>query len=203
MFQNPQGNPYPFFQNMPTNQGMCAGGGCPLPPYTQAPFYQPELPNQAPSYYQPAMQPQNMPASAMPSTRMQDYGPQELVVNLKEVAMQNPYYRQALWTGQHLQVTLMNIAANDEIGIEIHPNHDQLITVEDGQAVVMMGKQKERLDFQTHVWEGYAIIIPAGIWHNVINTANKALKLCSVYAPPHHPFGTVQETKAIAMKEQY
>lgn len=205
MFQNPQGNPYPYYQNMQqANLGMC-NGNCALPQYTPAPYYQPELQMQTQPLYQPQVQqPIAPPAPATSQVqRMHDFGPQELVVNMKEVAIQNPYYRQAIWTGQFLQVTLMNIATNDEIGLEIHPNHDQLITVEDGQGLVMMGRQKDRLEFQTHVWEGYAIIIPAGTWHNVINTGNRPLKVFSVYAPPHHPFGTVQETKSIAMKEEY
>jgi Mannose-6-phosphate isomerase len=58
-----------------------------------------------------------------------------------------------------------------------------------------MGKGKDNLDFQANVRDGFAIMIPAGTWHNVINTSNKPLKVYSIYAPPQHPHGVVQATK--------
>jgi len=61
-----------------------------------------------------------------------------------------------------------------------------------------MGDNKDNLDFQRRVYDNYAIIIPAGKWHNVINTGNTPIKLYSIYAPPQHPKGTVHATKAIA-----
>ncbi|NLZ34279.1 MAG: cupin domain-containing protein, partial [Clostridiales bacterium] len=69
---------------------------------------------------------------------------------------------------------------------------------EKGQGIVKMGDNKDNLDFQRRVYDNYAIIIPAGKWHNVINTGNTPLKLYSIYAPPQHPKGTVHATKAIA-----
>jgi hypothetical protein len=54
---------------------------------------------------------------------------------------------------------------------------------------------KNNLDFQRKVYDDFAIIIPAGKWHNLINTGNKPIKLYSIYAPPQHPHGTVHETK--------
>ncbi|MFL0250861.1 cupin domain-containing protein [Clostridium neuense] len=128
---------------------------------------------------------------------LQDYGPQPYVVNINEAAKQNTNFRTALWTGKHLQVTLMSINAGDDIGLEIHPNVDQFIRVEDGQGIVKMGKNKNRLDFQAKVYDEIAIMIPAGTWHNVINTGNKPLKVYSIYAPPQHPHGTVHVTKPV------
>lgn len=130
--------------------------------------------------------------------KLKDYGPQPFVVNINEASKQNNNFRTALWTGRHLQVTLMSINVGDDIGLEIHPNVDQFIRIEDGQGLVKMGRSKDRLDFQANAYDDFAIMIPAGTWHNVINTGNKPLKVYSIYAPPQHPHGTVHVTKADA-----
>ncbi|NEY73793.1 cupin domain-containing protein [Bacillus mesophilus] len=130
---------------------------------------------------------------------LNDYGQQPFVVDMEEVTKKNKNFRTALWTGKHLQLTLMSINVGESIGLESHPNLDQFIRIEQGQGLVQMGDQKDRLDFQQNAYEDYAIFIPAGKWHNLTNTGNKPIKLYSIYAPPEHPFGTVHETKAIAM----
>ena len=124
-----------------------------------------------------------------------DYGPSPLVVNIEEVTKQNRAFRSALWTGEHFQLTLMSIRPGEDIGLEIHPDVDQFLRIEEGRGLVRMGKQRDRLDFQERVSDDFAIIIPAGTWHNVINTGLMPLKLYSIYAPPQHPWGTVHETK--------
>lgn len=129
---------------------------------------------------------------------LKDYGPQPFVVDINKAAKQNNTFRTALWTGKHLQVTLMSINVSDDIGLEIHPNVDQFIRIEEGQGLVKMGNSKERLDFQAKVYDDFAIMIPAGTWHNIINTGNKPLKVYAIYAPPEHPRGTVHMTKADA-----
>lgn len=130
--------------------------------------------------------------------KLKDYGPQPFVVNINEASKQNRTFRTALWTGKHLQVTLMSINVGDDIGLEIHPNVDQFIRIEEGQGFVRMGSNKDRLNFQARVYDDFAIMIPAGTWHNIINTGNKPLKVYSIYAPPQHPHGTVHVTKADA-----
>lgn len=130
--------------------------------------------------------------------KLEDYGPQPYVVNINEASKQNNTFRTALWTGKHLQVTLMSINAGDDIGLEVHPDVDQFIRIEEGQGLVKMGSSKDKLDFQANVYDDFAIMIPAGTWHNVINTGNKPLKVYSIYAPPQHPHGTVHMTKADA-----
>lgn len=132
-----------------------------------------------------------------------DYGPEPFVVNIEEVTKQNNTFRTALWTGNHLQLTLMSIMPGEDIGIEIHPNLDQFIRIEEGQGLVRMGYRKDRLDFQEKVYDDFAFIIPAGTWHNLINTGNKPLKLYSIYAPPQHPRGTIHETKEAAEDDHY
>ena len=132
------------------------------------------------------------------SIEFKDYGPQPFVINIEEATKQNNTFRTALWTGSHLQLTLMSINVGGDIGLEIHPKTDQFIRIEEGEGIVRMGDTKNNLDFQRKVFDNFAIIIPAGKWHNIINTGNKPLKVYSIYAPPQHPSGTVHETKAEA-----
>ncbi|MFW5980783.1 MAG: cupin domain-containing protein [Halanaerobiaceae bacterium] len=126
---------------------------------------------------------------------LRDYGPYPFTINIERATVQNDYYRFALWTGEYLQLTLMSINAGEEIGLEIHPDHDQFIRIERGRGIVMMGDSEDQLDYRAAVYDDYAIFIPAGKWHNLINTGRKPLKLYSIYAPPEHPHGTVHETK--------
>ncbi len=128
-----------------------------------------------------------------------DYGPKPFAVNIEKATIQNKTFRTALWTGKHLQLTLMCINPGEDIGLEIHPHLDQFLRLEQGQGVVKMGETKNRLDFQARVQKDYAFIVPAGTWHNLINTGNVPIKLYSIYAPPQHPFGTVHKTKADAL----
>lgn len=132
---------------------------------------------------------------------LKDYGPEPFVIDIDKATKQNDAYRSALWTGEHLQLTLMSINVNDNIGLEFHPNTDQFIRIEQGQGLVQMGSSRNNLTFQREVFDGSAIIIPAGTWHNLINTGKKPLKLYSIYAPPHHPKGTIQKTKPTASSE--
>lgn len=137
-----------------------------------------------------------------PTLRLRDYGPNPFTINIKNAARRNRNYRTALWTGNHLQVTLMSLNPGEDIGLEIHPDVDQFLRIEQGKGIVRMGKRKDRLDFERRVNENTAIFVPAGTWHNVINTGNVPLKLYSIYAPPHHPHGTVHRTKQEAMAEE-
>ena len=89
----------------------------------------------------------------------------------------------------------MSIKVNDDIGVEIHEDTDQFIRIEDGQGIVKMGKSKDNLDFEKKFEDDFAIMIPAGTWHNIINTGDKPLKLYSIYAPPHHKRGVVHVNK--------
>ncbi|WP_423237102.1 cupin domain-containing protein [Clostridium peptidivorans] len=130
--------------------------------------------------------------------KLKDYGPKPFVVNIEEATKQNNTFRTALWTGNHLQLTLMSINVGEDIGLELHPDLDQFIRIEEGEGLVKMGDRKDKLNFQAKVCDDFAFIIPAGKWHNLINTGNKPIKLYSIYAPPQHPHGTVHETKADA-----
>ncbi len=131
-----------------------------------------------------------------------DYGGKPLVINIDRATKSNPNYRAALWTGEYLQVTLMSIPVGGDIGLEIHEDTDQFLRVEAGCATVKMGKNQRCMEEYRRVDGDYAIMIPAGTWHNVINSGNVPLKIYSIYAPPHHPFGTVQRTKQDAEREE-
>lgn len=133
---------------------------------------------------------------------LKDYGPNPFVVNINQAAKQNNTFRTALWTGTHLQVTLMSLNVGEDIGVEMHPDVDQFLRVEQGQGSVRMGNTKNNWTYQREIHDDSAIIIPAGTWHNVINTGNIPLKLYSIYAPPNHPFGTVHATKEAAEEEE-
>jgi mannose-6-phosphate isomerase-like protein (cupin superfamily) len=134
---------------------------------------------------------------------LKDYGPQPLVLNIEKAAVQNNTFRTALWTGTHLQVTLMSINPGEDIGVEMHPNVDQFLRVEQGRGLVKMGHSGDNLNLQASVYDDDAIIVPAGTWHNLINTGNTPLKLYSIYAPPQHPRGTVHNTRAEAMAAEH
>lgn len=140
--------------------------------------------------------------SSEQATEIKDYGKQPLVINIEQVTEQNNTFRTALWTGKHLQVTVMSIPVGSDIGLEVHPNTDQFIRIEEGQGQVEMGDSKDKLNFRAAADDDYAIMIPAGKWHNITNTGDKPLKVYSIYAPPQHPFGTVHVTKADAMAAQ-
>lgn len=130
---------------------------------------------------------------------LRDYGKRPFVVNIDEATKQNRTFRTALWTGDHFQVTLMSINVGEDIGLERHPHTDQFLRVEDGQGIVQMGDRRDRLDYRARVSDDFAVMVPAGKWHNITNTGNRPLKLYSIYAPPEHPFGTVHRTKREAM----
>lgn len=128
---------------------------------------------------------------------MQDHGPNPYVMNIEELTVQNDNFRTASWTGKYMQMTLMAIQPGDDIGLEVHEDHDQFLRIEQGTAKVEMGPSQT--DMQT--WDAsddFAIFVPAGVWHNVTNTGNEPLKLYSIYSPPEHAHGTVHATKADA-----
>lgn len=146
-------------------------------------------------------QPTSIPFPIQTQT-IRDEGPNPYVVSTEAIAKMNNNYRQSVWTGKHLQATVMSIGIGDDIGLEVHPNTDQLLLIEDGQGITTMGPTKESLNYQQCVNPGDAVFVPAGVWHNIVNNSNRPLKIFTIYAPPHHPFGTVHQTKAIAEQQE-
>lgn len=130
--------------------------------------------------------------------KLKDYGADPFVIDIDDAVKQNNTFRTALWTGNNFQLTVMSIPVGEEIGLEVHETGDQFIRVEEGQGIVVMGDSEDKLDFRRRIYDDYAIVIPEGKWHNIINTGNSPLKIYVIYAPAEHPYGTVHQTKADA-----
>ena len=129
---------------------------------------------------------------------IRDYGSEPFIFNINHATNMNENFRTTLWTGRHLQLTLMSIPVQGEIGVEMHPDVDQFIRIESGMAKVYLGNCRNDLQEEAFADKSYAILLPAGTWHNIVNVGKCPLKLYSLYAPPQHPFGTVHRTKADA-----
>jgi mannose-6-phosphate isomerase-like protein (cupin superfamily) len=123
-----------------------------------------------------------------------DYGKHPWVVNIEDMTVKNEYFRAAKWTGQYLQMTVMSLKPGEEIGLEKHDQGDQFIRVEKGNARVVMGLSKDKMTFDKKVSDDWAIFIPSGFWHNIINEGDKPPKVYVIYAPPEHPAGTLHRT---------
>lgn len=111
------------------------------------------------------------------------------VVNIEETTKENTDYRRVLYTSKQSQLVVMSIDPGDDIGLETH-DLDQFIRVEDGEAAVILNGEEHVLT------DDFAVVIPAGVEHNVVNRGTEPLKFYSVYSPPEHKDGTVHATKA-------
>ena len=113
---------------------------------------------------------------------------------IEDIAEKNKYFRQVLFTGKHLQLVVMCLQPGEEIGNEIHGDVDQFFRIEEGKAKFVFNNAEEHM-----TEDGDAVVVPAGVYHNVINaSAKEQLKLYTVYTPPEHADGTVHKTKAEA-----
>jgi mannose-6-phosphate isomerase-like protein (cupin superfamily) len=122
------------------------------------------------------------------------------VVDIEQATLDNTTFRTVLFTGAYTQLTVMSIEQGDDIGREVHPEHDQFIRIEEGTARVELSTGEDSVDETHDVKADWAMIVPAGIWHNVVNRGDGELKVYSLYSPPEHPEGgTVHETKADAV----
>lgn len=111
--------------------------------------------------------------------------------NIEEQTLKNNYFRQVLFTGKHAQLVVMSLNPEEEIGNEVHHNVDQFFRVEQGEAKFILDNKEEHI-----IKNGWAFIVPAGTYHNIINNSKtKKLKLYTIYSPPNHPPGTIHKTK--------
>ena len=124
------------------------------------------------------------------------------VDNIERVTLDNGNFRTVIYTGEHTQLTVMRLGAGEEIGWEVHPHLDQFLRIEQGDARLDLGREEETVDEQHELSDDWAIIVPAGVWHNVINTGSQDVKLYSLYSPPEHPDGTIHRTKAEADEDE-
>ena len=118
------------------------------------------------------------------------------VGDIEAATTSNENFRTVLYTGRHAQLTVMSIEVGGEVGREVHGHLDQFLRIEQGRARVEFGPTESVISETYDVHDDWAIIVPAGTWHNIVNTGDEPLKLYSVYAPPEHPEGTVHRTKA-------
>jgi mannose-6-phosphate isomerase-like protein (cupin superfamily) len=118
--------------------------------------------------------------------------------NIEEETLDNTTFRTVVFTGTHTQLTVMRLAPGENIGREAHSDRDQFLRIERGRARVELGRTAESVDDTHEVEDDWAVIVPAGVWHDVVNVGDDALQLYSLYSPPEHPDGTVHETKADA-----
>ncbi len=123
--------------------------------------------------------------------------------DIEQATLDNPHFRRVLFTGAKLQLTVMSIPPGGEVGLEMHEGLDQFIRIESGQARVTLGPSEDQVDETHDVSDDWAVIVPGGTWHNVVNTGDGALKLYSLYSPPEHPDGTVHDTKADADADEH
>ncbi len=133
---------------------------------------------------------------------IKDNGPEPSVFDLETATTNNETYRTVAWTGRYLQVTLMSIPVGESVGLETHPETDQFLRLDAGRGRVLMGPTADELTFQQDVEDGWAITVPAGTWHNVVNTGDEPMQLYAIYAPVHHAQGIVQPTAADAEHDE-
>ena len=113
--------------------------------------------------------------------------------NIEKLALENDNFRRVLYTAGHCQLVLMSLKPKEEIGMEVHQDGDQFFRFEKGEGKVVINET------EYIIGDGDTVIVPAGAMHNVVNTSTtEALKLYTIYAPPHHKDGVVRATKAEA-----
>ena len=116
------------------------------------------------------------------------------VINIEEKTLENNYFREVLFTTDKSQLVVMALKPGEDIGMEVHPEHDQFIRIESGNGkVIMNGEEHE-------ITDGSAVVVPAGTEHNIINTSEVAMKLYTIYTPPEHKPGTIHQTKEATKK---
>jgi mannose-6-phosphate isomerase-like protein (cupin superfamily) len=117
------------------------------------------------------------------------------VVNIEKETEDNNNFRKVLYTAKNSQLVVMNIEVGDDIGEEVH-ELDQFIRIEEGKAKAVLN------DIEYEMEDGYAVVIPAGVKHNIINTGDEQLKLYSVYSPAEHRDGVIHKTKEEAEENE-
>jgi mannose-6-phosphate isomerase-like protein (cupin superfamily) len=113
------------------------------------------------------------------------------VQDIESLAIKNDKFRQVLYTAKNSQLVLMSLKPQEDIGAEIH-KVDQFFRIEEGAGEVVLNGSRRA------VQAGFAVLVPAGVNHNIINTGSVALKLYTLYAPPHHRDGVIHKTRADA-----
>jgi mannose-6-phosphate isomerase-like protein (cupin superfamily) len=115
------------------------------------------------------------------------------VTNIEKDTLENENFRKVLYTSKYGQVVVMSLLPNEDIGMEVHEHVDQFFRIDSGEGKVIIDGEESVIE------DGFAIVVPAGSQHNVINTSSeKPLKLYTIYMPPNHKDGIIHKTKAEA-----
>jgi mannose-6-phosphate isomerase-like protein (cupin superfamily) len=125
------------------------------------------------------------------------------VADIEAATVENSDFRRVLFTGGRLQLTVMSLAPGENIGWEMHEDLDQFLRIEEGSGTLRLGRNSDSIDEEHPLSDDWAIVVPGGTWHDVVNTGDSPLKLYSVYGPPDHPDGTVHRTKADAEADHH
>jgi mannose-6-phosphate isomerase-like protein (cupin superfamily) len=120
--------------------------------------------------------------------------PGQYVADIESLARKNDDFRRVLYTAKNCQLVLMALKPQEEIGAEVHPS-DQFFRVEEGSGEAVIA------GVRTPIRAGFAVIVPGGTEHNIINTGTVSLKLYTLYAPPNHRDGVVHPTRAAAVAD--
>lgn len=113
--------------------------------------------------------------------------------NIEDLSIKNTNFRKVLYTAPHSQLVVMSLKPSEEIGMETHPDNDQFLRIEKGQGKAIIDGNEYDIS------DGWAIVVPAGSKHNIVNTSNaEEMKLYTVYSPAHHRLDVVHATKADA-----
>ena len=112
--------------------------------------------------------------------------------NLEQQAKDNTNFRSVLANGVHTQIVVMHINPGEDIGLETHPDNDQVLYLVSGKGEVVLNGEKREFN------AGDAVLVPAGTEHNFTTLGDAPMKIITTYSPPHHPVGTVHTTKADA-----
>lgn len=124
-----------------------------------------------------------------------DAGKKPLVTDIEKLTKDNDKFRVTVWTGEHLQLTVMSIPVGGDIGLEVHEGVDQFLRIEAGKGRCEMGLTEDNLDFVREVEDDDVILVPTGYWHNITNIGDEPLKLYTLYGPADHVAGTVHDTQ--------
>lgn len=130
-----------------------------------------------------------------------DQGKKPYVLNIEDATKDNQNFRTTMWTGDHIQMTVMSIPVGGDIGLEVHNGIDQFLRIEAGKGRCQMGPSADNLDFEEIVEDDWAIFVPSGVWHNVTNIGDEPLKLYTIYGPADHVAGTVHPTQEDAQND--
>lgn len=123
-----------------------------------------------------------------------DKGGEISLFDIEKYTMKNENFRTTVWTGDNIQMTLMSIPVDGEIGHEIHKNIEQFIRIESGKGLVIMGDTEDDQSFRQEIHADEVVFIPKGKWHNIKNIGDEPLKLYSIYGPTEHAKGTIHVT---------